>query len=442
MDWPLESAVQGLAWPSITPPHGSAKLALLHQLEQSEWLPAERLRELQLVQLEVLLRHTVATVPHYRNRLGKDASAKDLSDLPVLAMRDLQEGFAELRSEAVPREHGNVGEVRTSGSTGTPKRVLKTQLCQLFWEVLTLREHAWHKRTLGAKLAAIRRGSKGTQPSWGAAMAGVARTGPAVGLPVETDIEAQLAWLREQNPGYLLTYPSVLGELARLSISQRIRLPGLVQARTLSEIVTPELRQLCREAWNVPVADLYSAEEVGYIALQCPEHEHYHAQAEALLVEILDERGRACAPGEVGRVVVTDLHNFAMPLIRYDIGDFAKVGPPCPCGRGLPVLARIIGRTRNLLVTADGKRHYPFIGQSQYLDIAPILQHQLVQTAFDLIEARLVTREPLTKEQIERFQAHVVKQMPAGIRIEVVRVDSIPRSAGGKYEDFISLVEH
>lgn len=430
----------GVAWPAIHVPHAAAKLALLHQLEFSQWLPPQGLRELQISQLEPLLRHAVATVPHYRMRIGRNVSASDLADLPLLAMRELQENHAALRSETVPREHGSVGEVRTSGSTGTPKRVLKTQLCQLFWDVLTLREHAWHRRDLRAKLAAIRRGSTGKQPSWGTAMAGVAITGPAVGMGVESDIDDQLEWLRQENPRYLLTYPSVLGELARISAARRIRLEALAQARTLSEIVTPELRKLCHAAWNVPVIDMYSAEEVGYIALQCPEHEHYHVQAESILVEVLDEQGRECGPGQTGRVVVTDLHNFAAPLIRYDIGDFAEVGPPCPCGRGLPVLTRIIGRARNLLVTADGKRHYPFLGQSQFLDIAPILQHQFVQTTFDVVEARIVMREAPTKEQVASLKAHVAKRMPAGIRIEVVRVDSVPRGPGGKYEDFVSLV--
>ena len=442
MDWAFESAAPGIAWPAIVPPHGAAKLALLHQLEQIQWLPPERLRELQLKQADLVVRHAVATVPHYRKSLGAGASGADLAGLPLLSMRELQEGFAQLKSEAIPPEHGGVGEVRTSGSTGTPKRVLKTQLCQLFWDVLTLRDHAWHGRDLRGKLAAIRRGAKGQQSSWGTAAAGVAATGPAVGFDVAAPIDDQLEWLRRQDPTYLLTYPSVLGELVRLSTARGIRIPGLVQARTLSEIVTPELRRACREAWNVPVADIYSAEEVGYIASQCPDHDHYHLQAENVLVEVIDENGRECTPGDVGRVVVTDLHNFATPLIRYDIGDFAEVGPSCPCGRGLPVLSRIIGRARNLLVTADGKRHYPFLGQSQFLDIAPILQHQFVQTGYDVVEARIVMREAPTDEQVAALSAHVEKHMPAGVRVKVVRVESIPRGPGGKYEDVICLVEH
>ena len=442
MDWTFESAIPGVAWPAVTSPHGAAKLALLHELDQTQWLSPKKLRELQLNQLQLMLHHAAATVPYYRKRLGKSASARELADLPLLTMRELQESFAELKSESIPREHGGVGEVRTSGSTGTPKRVMKTQLCQFFWDVLTLRDHAWHRRDLRAKLAAIRRGSSGNRSSWGAATAGVALTGPAVGMTVEADIETQLDWLRQENPGYVLTYPSLVGELARLALLRGIRLPALVQVRTLSEIVTPDLRRRCRDAWGVPVADMYSAEEVGYIALQCPDAEHYHVQAESVLVEVLDGNGRECGPGETGRVVVTDLHNFATPLIRYDTGDFAEVGPACPCGRGLPVLTRIVGRARNLIVTPDGKRRYPFLGQSEFLDIAPILQHQFVQTALDVVEARIVMRDAPTPEQIERLRTHVEKHMPAGIRIEVVTVEDIPRTPGGKYEDFISLVDN
>ena len=438
--WHYESGMPGVAWPAVSVPHAAAKLALLQQLEHTQWLPEQRLHALQQQQLELLLRHAAATVPYYRERWR--GQAREFSELTPLTGRELQDNYATLKSERIPHEHGSASELRTSGATGSPKRVLRTQLCQLFWEALTLREHLWHRRDFSRKLAVIRRAPSGTQLAWGSATAGAFRTGPGVGMDLEADVEAQIAWLRQENPGYFLTYPSLLREMARASLSGGIRIPGLLQARTLSEIVTSELRQLCREAWGVPLIDMYSSEEVGFIAAQCPDHEHYHVHAETLLVEVLDEGGRPCAPGEVGRVVVTDLHNFATPLIRYDLGDFAEVGPPCPCGRGLPVFARIIGRTRNALVTAHGKRHYPLLGQTGFLDIAPILQHQFVQTAFDVVEARIVSREPLTAEQVQRLQAHVAKRMPAGIRIEVVRVDGIPRGPGGKYEDFISLVQH
>jgi phenylacetate-CoA ligase len=159
-----------------------------------------------------------------------------------------------------------------------------------------------------------------------------------------------------------------------------------------------------------------------------------------VLVEILDERGRACAPGETGRVVVTDLHNFATPLVRYVIGDYAEVGEPCPCGRGLPVLSRIAGRVRNMLVTAHGKRLWPRLSDRRFRDIAPVLQRQAVQKELDLIELRLVTAKPLEASQEERLRALVLAGMPQGMRLELRYCQAIARGAGGKFEDFICEV--
>jgi phenylacetate-CoA ligase len=253
-------------------------------------------------------------------------------------------------------------------------------------------------------------------------------------------VARQLAWLQRQAPQYLLSYPSNIAELARLSLSRGITLPGLLQVRTFGEMLAPEVRQLCREAWNVPLVDMYSANEIGYIALQCPGHEHYHVQSESVLVEILDSHGRACAPGETGRIVVTDLHNVATPLLRYEIGDYAEVGSPCACGRGLPVLSRIAGRVRNMLVTAEGKRFWPRLSSRKFREIAPVLQHQVVQKQFDLVELRLVTAAALDRAQEESLGALVLAGMPQGTRLEIRYLEEIQRGSGGKFEDFICEV--
>jgi phenylacetate-CoA ligase len=205
----------------------------------------------------------------------------------------------------------------------------------------------------------------------------------------------------------------------------------------LGEVLTPEMRELCRDAWAVPVTDVYSAEEVGYIALQCPLHEHYHLLEEGVLVEILDEHDAPCAPGQLGRVVVTSLHNFAMPLIRYELGDYAEPGEPCSCGRGLPVLHRIAGRVRNMLVTAAGEHYWPAFGTRSFTRIAPVRQCQLAQIEFDLVEARLVTAATLSAEQENGLRELILSRLPVGFRVSFAYRDAIARSAGGKYEDFV-----
>jgi phenylacetate-CoA ligase len=386
-------------------------------------------------------------VPYYRERWRgrydpeRPLTPARIAELPLLTRRELQDHYAALGSTRVPSEHGMPGEARTSGSTGAPVRFLRTPLCAAIWNAITLRDHDWHARDLGRKLAVIRQGAERSEAaSWGPATAGVVGTGPAVMLPIQASVAEQLAWLEEQRPAYVLTYPSNVVELARASLARGLRLPGLLGVRTLGEALSEEVREACREAWGVEVTDVYSAEEVGYIALQCPEHAHYHVQCEGVWVEVLDAQGRPCAPGEVGRLVVTSLHNYATPLVRYEIGDYAEVGEPCACGRGLPVLRRVLGRVRNMLVTATGERYWPTFGMRKASELAPIREIQFVQTAYDLVEARLVAAAPLTAEQDAALRAIILSRLPARFRVEIVHCERIARAASGKFEDFVCEV--
>lgn len=444
--WHVDSVMPGVVWPALPGADAATLLSVCFHLEQSQWLAADAMRARQFEQLATVVRHAHASVPYYRDSWVRHAAATPLTweaflALPLLRRRDLQAEFERLKSTAYPAQHGVVEESRTSGSTGAPVRALKTGLGEIYWRAFALRDHAWHRRDLGGKLAAIRQGASAARgDNWGPATYGVVRTGPAVTLPVGTDVSVQLDWLEREQPAYLLSHPSNIGALARLSLSRGVRLPGLREVRTSGEILPDDVRALCREAWNVPVADMYSSNEVGYIALQCPVSGHYHVMAEGLLVEVLADDGSPCPPGAVGRVVVTTLHNFAMPLIRYEIGDYAEVAPRCACGRGLPALRRILGRVRNMLVTADGRRYWPSFSVRALSELVPVRQHQFVQKEIDLFEARLVVASPLTREQEEKLVAHLRARLPDGVRIEVVYCDAIPRGTGGKFEDFISYV--
>jgi phenylacetate-CoA ligase len=440
----VRSALPGILWPPIPSAEGALALALQFELERSQWLEPRRLLECQLRQLEAVLEHAWRTVPFYREHWGgayepgQPISAERFARLPLLRRKDLQRGFDALRSTDIPRAHGPVAEVRTSGSTGAPVRVLKTGLVEIWWRAFTLRDHVWHRRDLAAKLAAIRVGaSPGRGEGWGPATSPWLAGGEAVTLPAATDVHAQLEWLEREQPDYLLTHPSNLAALARAALARGVRLPRLREARTSGEALGEDVRDLCRRAWGVAVKDMYSASEVGYIALQCPEHEHYHVQAEGVLVEVLDERGEPCLPGSCGRIVVTSLHNFAMPLVRYELGDLAEPGPPCACGRSLPVLRRILGRVRHLLVLPDGRRIWPSFNTRAFPEIAPVLQHQFVQKGPELIEARLVTARPLTAEEEASLRRHLLAALPARFEIRFLYLERIARGPGGKFEDFV-----
>ena len=294
-----------------------------------------------------LLRHAGRHVPFYRERFKKidfdvDAPLTQESwrQIPLLTRADVQENFTALQSEAVPKAHGKVSEVFSSGSTGTPVRVRKTALVSLFWLAYAARFHLWNGDDMSFKYGAIKTqkdADSATYPQgvrtrrWGIGFPFA--TGPAVILNLNSKTHEQAEWLSRTKPSYLLSYPSILEALAKHCLHEGIELPSIKRVHTMSEVLRPEVRRVCREAWDAPVYDTYSTEETGYIALQCPKSEQLLVQPESVFVEFLDPAGRDCSSGEVGNMIVTPLHNFAMPLIRYEVGDYAEVGGKAACGR-------------------------------------------------------------------------------------------------------------
>ena len=251
----------------------------------------------------------------------------------------------------------------------------------------------------------------------------------------------QFDWLLRRDPHYLLTFPSNLAALIEYSRNDGRRLTKLQQVRTVGETVSAHLRAAVFENWGVPLVDAYSSNELGYLALQCPLSGQYHVMSESVLLEVLNERGEVCQPGEVGRVVVTSLHNFATPLIRYELGDYAEQGEPCACGRGLPTLARIVGRVRNLVTLPDGQRHWPMVGFAGYRDVAPISQYQLVQTTRECIEVRLVVERTLSADEEASLTKLIHDSLNYPFSLSFRYYDrAIPRGPGHKFEEFVSLL--
>ena len=436
------SVCAGVVWPAFTDDAAARMLALQYQFEQTQWWPAERLQELQLQQFAQIFRHAVATVPFYRQRFAQWADSDMASwvqyrDLPVTSRREVQQAGVALHSTAVPAGHGPLVKTESSGSTGSPLVTLGTGWTQLVWHALLLRDHLWHGRDLRGKLAAIRsKTAEAHFAGWGPATAAFA-TGPSAVRSLSADLDEQVHWLAAENPDYVLSLATNLQALAARSRELGIRLPRLKQARTYGEMLRSDTRDTVREAWGVELVDSYSSEELGYIALQCPDCEHYHVQSENLIVEVLDEAGAPCRPGDIGQVVVSTLHNFAMPLLRYASGDYAESGDPCLCGRGLPVLRRIAGRQRNMLLRPDGGRYWPSFPSEVWRNIAPIGQFQVVQKDRENLEVRIVSERDLTAGETADLFAALTENLSCAYRLELVRVPEIRGAVGGKYEDFI-----
>lgn len=441
-----------ISWPAIPNEKSALLLAMLYQLEMSQWWSPERLRKTQLFQALNLLSHARKTVPYYRDKLSFLEGVSELDELlwsqiPILTRTDLQQFEDQLLSTSIPTSHGSISEIRTSGSTGRPVRVKRTETFLIFHKVLNLREHHWLNQNPAATLMVIRSvqglepGKIKVQKSWGPPYNLLYNTNRSILMDIATDVETQLANLLKYKPDYLITYPSNLSALLQHGKPSMLSQLNLHQVRTLSETITDDLRKEVREKLGAKLVDVYSAHEVSTIALQCPKHDHYHVQSENVLVEVLNSDGSTCTPGEIGEVVVTSLHNFAMPLIRYDLGDYAEVGNICDCGRGLPVLKRILGRARNMVIMPDGTPRWPTVRALQVADVAPISQIQVVQHTVKEMEARLVTERELTDNEERLITESLQKSLGHPFRIRFSYLDEIPRNAGGKFDTFISLVK-
>ena len=284
-------------------------------------------------------------------------------------------------------------------------------------------------------------GDEGAQDDWGPPASLLYRTGPTLRLRNATDAAAQAARLVPFRPQSLLIYPSSLAALTEHCRAKGLKLEGLDHIRTIGETLPDELRAAASDYFGAKVEDSYTSQEIGYMALECPESGRYHVMAESALIEVIGADGAPSRPGETGRVVVTDLHNFATPMIRYAIGDYAEVAEPCACGRGLPTLARIKGRERNLVAMPDGTRRWPLTGYWRFRDIAPVRQYQFIQTGRETIEARFVADRALTSDEEAALRDTIRTALghPFALRFSYW-TDRLPLGENGKFEEFVCQV--
>ena len=447
------SAFAGVAWPAFPKPNDALMFAVLRQLEESEWWAPEVLHAQQLRQFERVLGHALTTVPFYFERLkflhGKktgELTTELIRRIPILRRSDIQAAGEALTSRKIPDGHGRPFEIKTSGSTGRPIATKGTAVTAMMLRAINLRYHLWFKRDFSAKTACIRmlRGGqlKAAQAGKPVPWADGYPSGPMMLRHVATPISEQLAWLEEQDPDYLLTFPSNLMALIRHSKKRGIKLGKLREVATLGEPLDPAIRDACMKEWGVAIADCYSSQEFGLIAMQCPDNpdHHYHVMSESVYFEILNERDEPCRPGEIGRMVITALHNFATPLIRYEIGDMAEPAGPCGCGRGLPMVAQILGRVRNMLTLPSGEQICPRFLFEDFIYAMPIRQIQVVQESLEELAVRLVAERKLAPDEEETVRRSLLTTARHPFRLRFEYLSEIPRAASGKFEEFRSEV--
>jgi phenylacetate-CoA ligase len=416
-------------------------------LADTERLPPDQMAAYQRDLLLPLLEHARAHVPFYKDRLSPvfDGDTPDLSRwnaIPILTRAEAQSAAAALASTWLPPHCGTVVNEETSGSTGIPFRHLRNDLMNVANIALTDRMFRWWKLDGNKTMASFtsRRKHRAPPPD-GATLQGW-RTGfsaPHYLIDMWADTDIQIDWLIARKPNYLTAYSSTL-----LALAERSRQRGIVlkfeSIVSNATAISDEIRDICTTVLGARPHDHYGAQEVGSIAAECPACGEYHINAETVLVEILRDDGTSCAPGETGRVIVTSLYNYAMPFIRYEIGDYAVCGPHnIKCAVQLPTLSRVLGRYRNTFTLPDGRIVYPYVEIGRFRDFISFSQVQVVQTGYDAIEVRYVAAADRAVDE-EGLQKYLQEAIHPDMRVRTVAVSDIPRSPSGKFEDFLSLV--
>ena len=446
----------GSAWPLLSPSQvWSAYLAL----DRSQWLDPEQLVEGQLRQLRMLMTHAVAHVPYYRDlfrergiRPDDIRTMDDFRRLPLLGRRAYQAEAGRMHADKLPDGMRDVGTVSTSGTSGVPIDVRQTDRVHLWWLAFLLRDTEWSDVDPHGSLAAIRPmrqpGALGrkllegvAQPTWGDGLDSVIETGRAWLMSIAQDPRRQLAWLQRIDPDYLLSHPANTEFLAGLALDEGRRLPRLRVIQTTSEMLTDASRARITAAFGVPVRQMYTCSEAGYVASECPEGGGWHVHAENVILEVLDEADRVCPPGGTGRVVLTTLHNYLAPFLRYDIMDEAVMGPArCGCGRGLPSLLRVVGKRHVMLQLPGGRAKTSSDLVARLRKIGGAHQFQVVQRAIDHVVVRIVPSAAWTAEHSARIVAAVRAHFEAPVRVDVSRVERIAPTARGKIHDVVTEV--
>jgi phenylacetate-CoA ligase len=208
---------------------------------------------------------------------------------------------------------------------------------------------------------------------------------------------------------------------------------------TFGEGVPQSLRHLVHEAFGSKLVDRYSCGEIGLIALQCPKHDHYHVMSGTVLLEIVDEAGLPCPIGQPGHVLVTGLQSYAMPIIRYELGDIAQWGPPCDCGIGLPVIEKILGKTRDFVLHPNGHKHFVSLGGAFAHDVTALQIYEVVFYTNSIIEFTYTARAELSLMELESLEAQLQERFGHPWPVVFKRVVAIAHGGFRKRREFSKM---
>lgn len=418
------------------------KLRLLRQVRKNQWLKTSELEELQVKKLRAIVKHAYENTEFYHRKF-KDAgvrpedirSVEDLKKVPFTTKAELRKhSTGSILAKGVDLSKCFVTE--TSGSTGIPTKVVYDEAADDFSKAVNLRSHIENGLRLRSKWAEFKDPHHFQKQRWFQKL----RIFSPLQLSVFDTTDKQISILREFKPDVLDGYTSSIRLLAKAIEEQGIKdiKPKIVFGT--SELLDNETRKYINSVFDVEMVDMFGCVELNRTAWECSEQVGYHIDIDAVVMEFIRD-GENVSAGERGEIVYTGLYNYTMPLIRYRIED---IGVPsdekCPCGRGLPLMKLIEGRSDSFMQVPDGKIFSPIIWTAIMRRIPGVGQFKAIQERKDLIRILLVKDEEFTQRTIDQIEHDIKEVMGEKINIEIEIVDEIPKDKTGKVRAAVSKV--
>lgn len=415
-------------------------------LLDSQYWPEADLEAYKRSQLRQLLRHAQAHVPFYKGRLDAvmrpdgEIDWDRWGEVPIVKRTDLSERGDEMLADSLPAGHGGTTYAITSGTTGTPVKITSSQFAQIALRANRFRSYRWHNIDWG-KLSCQVLGEKPDDAPWphGAVLGPwgphwdpASAQGAIIKINRLTPYERIVEFLERKRPTYLATGPKTAVAIALEA--ERLKAHIAIEALLVQGAMVGALEHdTMRRVFGAKIAELYSSKEGGAVAHGCPQHDGLHVNAESVLVEIIDAEGRPCAVGQPGRIVITPFYNSAQPLIRYEQGDIGEWLPPCPCGRHLPRIGGLIGRSTGLFFHPDGRVRASILHPDDRSLLAA-REWQIAQTGPHQFEVRYV---PLDANALgdEAAMTHRLREIYFDdAEVLYKRVEDLPSRAGKAVE--------
>lgn len=433
-------------------------LSYVNLLERWQWLDEKLITSMQQSKLVLLLRHAYQHVPYYQKLLSEagviDSDGNILlqhfEKIPILERGFFQSNFNQLQSDDLSER--KYYENWSGGSTGEPIRLIQDKDYFDWNQAIKILFDQWSGRGLVDKqiiLWASERDLMVGKESWKTYMGRWMRNERwwNTHRMSEKCLQAYADELNQFRPVQILAYVESLYELARFSEERQLSIYSPTAIMTTASMLYPHMRQTIERVFQAPIFNRYGSREIGAIACECDNHKGLHISAFTHYVEILRPDGTPARSGEQGELVITCLTNYAMPIIRYRIGDTAQWEEQhCTCGRALPMLKEITGRVTDLFIKkngelVDGRLFVFLLGKVSF-----VKKFQIVQEEMDDIYIYIVPHEKRTvsqvayQEELQETSNKIRILMGESCQIRIQFVDEIPSTASGKYRYTISKI--